>query len=120
MREKGEHSTTQRGLARIHQLHQPDVRFAPKADILCSGRQLAFYPHRPNRTNIASSACRNRDLSALANGFGPPVSPPTKPGFGSRLLQRGIFSAPDAVTVTYEPEGLRCDIDVDLRPDDES
>jgi len=51
---------------------------------------------------------------------GPPVSPPTKPGFGSRLLQRGIFSAPDAVTVTYEPEGLRCDIEVDLRPDDES
>lgn len=49
---------------------------------------------------------------------GPPVAPPAKPGFGSRLLQRGIFSAPDAATVTYASDGLRCDISVRLSPED--
>ncbi len=46
---------------------------------------------------------------------GPLVTPPTKAGFGSRLLQRGIFSDPGAVTLTYAAEGVRCDIKVDLR-----
>ena len=50
---------------------------------------------------------------------GPTVTPPLKPGFGSRLLQRGIFSAPDTVTLTYAREGLRCDMAIDLTPDGE-
>jgi two-component sensor histidine kinase len=48
---------------------------------------------------------------------GPPVVPPAKPGFGSRLLQRGIFSSPDAAIVTYASEGLKCDINVRLYAD---
>lgn len=41
---------------------------------------------------------------------GPPVAPPARPGFGSRLLSRGIFSAPDRAVVTFDPEGVRCEI----------
>jgi two-component sensor histidine kinase len=43
---------------------------------------------------------------------GPPVSPPTRQGFGSQLL-KGIFSD---VTLKYPLEGLRCDIDLHLVP----
>jgi two-component sensor histidine kinase len=43
---------------------------------------------------------------------GPPVSPPTRQGFGSQLL-KGIFSN---VTLKYPLEGLRCDIDLHLVP----
>ena len=50
---------------------------------------------------------------------GPLVTQPTKDGFGSRLLQRGIFSAPDEAVLTYEAEGLRCDIAIDLKPGDD-
>jgi two-component sensor histidine kinase len=41
---------------------------------------------------------------------GPPVSPPTRQGFGSQLL-KGLFSD---VSLKYSVEGLRCDIDVHL------
>lgn len=41
---------------------------------------------------------------------GPVVKPPTKRGFGSRIIkaQRGLLSA----TVHFEPDGLRCDMEV--------
>jgi two-component sensor histidine kinase len=41
---------------------------------------------------------------------GPPISPPTRQGFGSQLL-RGIFSD---VSLEYPVEGLRCEIAVHL------
>jgi two-component sensor histidine kinase len=41
---------------------------------------------------------------------GPPVSPPTRQGFGSQLL-KGIFSN---VSLEYPVEGLRCEIEVHL------
>jgi two-component sensor histidine kinase len=43
---------------------------------------------------------------------GPPLTPPAKTGFGSRLLQ----TLPDAIAVTrhFEPEGLRCEIRIAL------
>jgi two-component sensor histidine kinase len=43
---------------------------------------------------------------------GPPVSPPTRQGFGSQLLT-GIFSD---VTLEYPVGGLRCEIEVRLVP----
>jgi two-component sensor histidine kinase len=43
---------------------------------------------------------------------GPPVSPPTRKGFGSQLLT-GIFSD---VTLEYPVEGVRCEIEVRLMP----
>jgi two-component sensor histidine kinase len=41
---------------------------------------------------------------------GPPVSPPTRQGFGSQLL-KGTFSD---VSLEYPVEGLRCEIEVHL------
>lgn len=46
---------------------------------------------------------------------GPPVSPPTRKGFGSRLLERGLAGELGGrVELRYEPGGLVCEIDAAL------
>ncbi|KQP52832.1 PAS domain-containing sensor histidine kinase [Methylobacterium sp. Leaf106] len=40
---------------------------------------------------------------------GPPVQPPTRKGFGSRLIERGLAGAVGGeVSLAYEPDGLVC------------
>lgn len=40
---------------------------------------------------------------------GPPVAPPTQRGFGTRLLQRGLFDMPDGqVELIFEQSGVTC------------
>jgi PAS domain S-box-containing protein len=47
---------------------------------------------------------------------GPPVSPPTRKGFGSRLIEGGLARELDGtVRLSYEPAGLVCTIDVPVR-----
>ena len=48
---------------------------------------------------------------------GPPVTPPKRRGFGSRLIERGLAAefAGD-VRLDFEPEGLVCTIDAALAP----
>jgi two-component sensor histidine kinase len=42
---------------------------------------------------------------------GPPVSPPTHRGFGSRLLEQGLFRELGGQTqMTYAAEGVCCEI----------
>ncbi len=43
---------------------------------------------------------------------GPPVMPPARHGFGSRLIQASFASAAGTTTVDYAPGGLVCIIDV--------
>ncbi|WP_407523851.1 sensor histidine kinase [Methylobacterium oryzisoli] len=46
---------------------------------------------------------------------GPPVTPPTRQGFGSRLIERGLAGELGGeVRLRYEPEGVVCDVDVPL------
>ncbi|MGD9657083.1 MAG: sensor histidine kinase [Methylocystis sp.] len=46
---------------------------------------------------------------------GPPVSPPTKKGFGMRLIEKTLASDAGArVSVEFPPEGLRCAMDIPL------
>jgi len=46
---------------------------------------------------------------------GPTVKPPTRQGFGTRLLQRGLSAEiSGTVSVEYKPEGLVCVIDAVL------
>jgi two-component sensor histidine kinase len=44
---------------------------------------------------------------------GPPVSPPTRQGFGSRLLE-ALISEGGETKVTYDPQGVRCRIRIAL------
>lgn len=46
---------------------------------------------------------------------GPPVTPPTRKGFGSRLIERGLSGAVGGEVVTdYRPEGLTCTLTAPL------
>jgi PAS domain S-box-containing protein len=46
---------------------------------------------------------------------GPPVAPPTRKGFGSRLLERGLSGElAGEVQITYDSRGLTCEIDIPL------
>ncbi|MCJ2033017.1 PAS domain S-box protein [Methylobacterium sp. J-068] len=47
---------------------------------------------------------------------GPPVLPPSRKGFGSRLIERGLVNAVDGrISLTYPPEGVRCVVEAPLR-----
>ena len=46
---------------------------------------------------------------------GPPVSPPTRTGFGTRLLQRSLaLELGGEVKLAYEPTGVVCDVSAPL------
>ncbi|USA40530.1 sensor histidine kinase [Pelagerythrobacter marinus] len=49
-----------------------------------------------------------------AESGGPPVSPPEREGFGSRLIRRGLGDRGGKVELDYRPEGLRCRIEATL------
>jgi PAS domain S-box-containing protein len=50
---------------------------------------------------------------------GPPVTPPKRKGFGSRLIERGLpVELGGEVHLKFEAAGLVCDIDADLPPAD--
>jgi two-component sensor histidine kinase len=47
---------------------------------------------------------------------GPPVAPPSRKGFGTRLIERGLArELGGEVMLDYRPEGLACTIDLPLR-----
>jgi PAS domain S-box-containing protein len=57
-----------------------------------------------------SAAAEELNLSWIERG-GPPVTPATHTGFGMRLLQRSLARELHGdVTVTFAPEGVRCQI----------
>jgi two-component sensor histidine kinase len=45
---------------------------------------------------------------------GPPVLPPTREGFGTRLLTRSFAQVGGSAVVHYEPEGLSCLLEFSL------
>jgi len=48
--------------------------------------------------------------------FGPPVSQPSRFGFGSRLLRAAFSEEGASANIDYEPDGVHCMIDVSARP----
>lgn len=41
---------------------------------------------------------------------GPPVSPPERAGFGSRMLKRALKGERGEARITFDPRGVRCDL----------
>jgi two-component sensor histidine kinase len=39
---------------------------------------------------------------------GPVITPPTKQGFGSKIVAQSLRSLSGSITPTFAPEGLRC------------
>ena len=47
---------------------------------------------------------------------GPAVSPPTRRGFGTNLLERALHQEEGSATMLYAPEGLTCTLAIKLQP----
>jgi len=47
---------------------------------------------------------------------GPPVAPPSRRGFGSRLIERSLGALQGAATLDFAAEGLRCRMRLPLEP----
>ena len=63
---------------------------------------------------IGEDKDRRLSLQWMESG-GPPVSPPTRKGFGSRLVQRVLATELGGmVDVAYEPSGVVCTIDAPM------
>jgi PAS domain S-box-containing protein len=109
------------GAARIH-LRGPAVRLAPKTAIAVA---LAFHELATNAAKYGalSTDVGRVDLSWSLRGIdgrrklkivwqesgGPPVKPPRRTGFGTRLIQRGLAAdLKGRVAVDYRPEYWAC------------
>jgi PAS domain S-box-containing protein len=65
--------------------------------------------------STTSSSGGDRLAMRWEESGGPPVLPPTRKGFGSRLIERGLARELDGtVALSYEPDGVVCAIDVPL------
>jgi two-component sensor histidine kinase len=106
---------------RIH-FSGPGVQLGPNAAVSLT---MAFHELATNackygslsvsagRVDVTWSADRSHDPTAVEINWtesgGPEVSPPTRRGFGSRLVERGLAREFDGeVQLIFEPQGLRC------------
>jgi two-component sensor histidine kinase len=103
-----------------------NFRFPPKA-VLALG--IAFHELATNavkygalsgevgRVDIAWTIERGTDGNRLSLSWtetgGPAVAPPTRSGFGSRVIERGLeFELGGSTRLDYRAEGVMCTIDV--------
>ncbi|MDZ4374278.1 MAG: sensor histidine kinase, partial [Phenylobacterium sp.] len=117
------------GAERI-QLKGPQVRVPPKTAIAMAlaihelATNAAKYGALSGPKGHATFSWRlkaghgPRELFAVWQEFdGPPVAPPTRSGFGTRLIERGLASDLNGeVTITYPPAGVVCTIHARLDP----
>lgn len=103
-----------------------DIRFPPKA-VLAFG--IAFHELATNAVKygaFSNEAGRvviswavepgpegDRLILRWRERDGPPVAPPTRRGFGSRVIERGLaYELGGTVRLDYRPDGVVCTIDV--------
>jgi two-component sensor histidine kinase len=69
--------------------------------------------------DVVSAPEKPRLVLQWSERGGPPVTPPTRQGFGTRLIQRSLAEAIGGnVAVDYQPQGLVCRIEAPLPPPD--
>jgi PAS domain S-box-containing protein len=80
-----------------------------------------------NEAGIVSVSWATADTARVSDGArqrltlrwqerdGPPVTPPTRRGFGSRMIERGLANELGGeVQILYEPAGVVCTVDIPL------
>jgi PAS domain S-box-containing protein len=102
----------------------PRVRLAPKQALalamavheLCTNAaKYGALSVESGRVDVTWRAARGGLHLTWREAGGPPVAPPVKRGFGSRLLETGLAAElGGAVRVCYEPGGVVCTIDAPL------
>jgi PAS domain S-box-containing protein len=67
------------------------------------------------RVSIGWTQDRGRLRLVWRESGGPPVEPPGRRGFGSRLIERGLAAdLGGTASLSFDPAGLRCDIEASL------
>lgn len=105
-----------------------NVRFTPKAALALG---IAFHELATNAVKYGAfsgeTGCvrvawsieqrddGNRLILRWTEEGGPPVTPPAKKGFGSRVIERGLaFELGGKTLLDYRPDGVVCTIDIPL------
>jgi two-component sensor histidine kinase len=110
------------------ELEGPDLPLAPRTAI-----SLALAVHELSTNAVKHGALSNpegkvsirwsqggtREVPRLrmrwAESGGPPVAAPTRRGFGTRMIERGLAAElGGAVRIDFAPEGLVCTVDAPL------
>ena len=101
-----------------------ELRLAPRAALALAmalhelGTNAAKYgalAAETGRVSIAWTVDGERLHLEWRESGGPPVEPPTRRGFGSRLIERGLQAdLGGAAALHFEPGGLRCEIHASL------
>ncbi|MES2341863.1 MAG: HWE histidine kinase domain-containing protein [Pseudomonadota bacterium] len=106
----------------------PALRIAPRAavalamalhELATNAAKYGALSTEAGRVSLTWTLAARGGDSCLALDWrergGPPVTPPTRKGFGSRLLLQGLSADLGAAAqLTYETDGLRCRIDAPL------
>ena len=114
-------------------LEGADVRLQPKATLSLAMvfHELATNSGKYGALSVdAGQIAITWDVEATADGQrmsllwkesgGPPVAPPTRKGFGSRLIERGLAQELNGeVRLEYDPSGVSCEIAMPLPTGDE-
>ena len=117
----GPHGAAER---RHFSIEGPDFRLRPKSAVALS---MAMHELGTNAAKYGalSAAAGRVDVAWRVDGTqfhfgwresgGPPVKPPTRRGFGSRLIERGLAAElRGKVKIEYRPEGVVCSIEAPL------
>ncbi|MEZ0171748.1 sensor histidine kinase [Microvirga sp. TS319] len=113
------------GRARIA-IEGPDLRIAPPMalslsmtlhELFTNALKFGALSRPAGRIRIGWSVLTDSDGLRLRMRWeergGPPVAPPSRMGFGSRLIQAGLARELNgSAHIAYEPEGVVCTIDV--------
>lgn len=101
----------------------PDFRLSPRTAVSLS---MMIYELTTNATKYGALSTEEgrvllqwtiedgRFILTWREVGGPPVLPPTRKGFGSRLLRTGVMGADDHMDLRYEPTGVVFTMDVSL------
>jgi two-component sensor histidine kinase len=110
-------------------LSGPDAELRPNTALLVSmllhelGTNAVKYGALSNLSGTVNLAWRidgGKNGPALTMEWqeadGPAVSPPTRKGFGSRLIERALRGENGSAEMVFDPAGLRCSMTVPLGP----
>jgi PAS domain S-box-containing protein len=97
-----------------------DIRISPKTalalalathELSTNAVKYGAWSNEVGRVSIAWSVAEGQLLLEWRERDGPPVAPPARRGFGSRLIERGLAGELGGkVTLYFDPEGLRCTV----------
>jgi two-component sensor histidine kinase len=108
-------ATVALGMA-IHELVTNAVKYGALS--VPGGRvAVAWSVRAPGRAGDGAGPRRRLNLTWSEAG-GPPVTPPSRRGFGSRLIERGLArELGGTARIEFAPEGVRCVMDLSLAGD---